>query len=867
MKIGRFTEAKFILIDLNETLMQVESAHTKQDEGAPLPNTNYYNPYIDERIIIDLSYCYNHECNYRESFNLYKRHLFFLYKICTTGTPIDDTRALIVLAKRFMPKSIINSQQEPSQQEPSIRQKHPRLLQRTLKNFWQTSYYNNLLRACIFLSQDPEFVNQDLKFSDLDREDLKFLSHDSKFEDLDQEVNQNKRLLTYVIDRLLNQKIQEDNTRDCETALLCGYWNVIKEDNQTAQDYFEIASKRNAGYVGQFSFENMESDLDVGTRINRVEYISAYIIHLIKSNFPDYEADIKAEVNSFIQSISIGYQVSLKAAIAMAKWLIDKLGRDSNEAWNLKNGQPVSLAVLCRAFSYIDIYEERGAAAFNQLRSNPSFRLLRPEYRGYILALALSLYEPINKIKEYSTFNLKDLELTRANGMRLVHYTKFDLLMKMIQGVAITEYNSTSSTTQSHNLIRSFEQNLSSCDNTRVSRFRISNSGYVNDISEGRIFIKCIDRIIDKNRYDDHKDFQKLCERFYPQLQRDFDEMSPIGSSVYTASLSIRDDSFPMWKIYSDNELGCNIEFNDELFDIKGVPYYVDSLIDYLPSSYTDNDYPLYNIQYINASYFKSEAYDDSMYPTLVDTLSRLNVNNVYDEQVDSLSKLDAENGNKLLKTILTFKAEYDLKGSFDSTSSVRFVKQDCGTRGIRYKQLREWFGTLHEYWQRLNVVLSFSAEDARRANENPNHDNDRDYDDDYVSDDVFEYNCRKELSQNFDATNAIITFTADRINEIRFLFKDSDYEFEGEVRLIFNDNSQDTKNRTNYETSIPHEYIELERDLRDLTVTLGSKIIDMDVEKIVTWLYKTNLVRFVKLAERNRYSHESTYRKMNTTD
>ena len=42
------------------------------------------------------------------------------------------------------------------------------------------------------------------------------------------------------------------------------------------------------------------------------------------------------------------------------------------------------------------------------------------------------------------------------------------------------------------------------------------------------------------------------------------------------------------------------------------------------------------------------------------------------------------------------------------------------------------------------------------------------------------------------------------------------------------------------YDDDIPRVYINLERDIGGLTIRLGSKIDDADVDQIVTWLKST---------------------------
>lgn len=74
----------------------------------------------------------------------------------------------------------------------------------------------------------------------------------------------------------------------------------------------------------------------------------------------------------------------------------------------------------------------------------------------------------------------------------------------------------------------------------------------------------------------------------------------------------------------------------------------------------------------------------------------------------------------------------------------------------------------------------------------------------------------------------------------MRFLFKSSDYEFEGEIRVVhiveqFN---------ISYDGDVPRVCINIARNVEGLTIRLGSKIDDATVEQLVTWLKSTGRVK-----------------------
>lgn len=97
---------------------------------------------------------------------------------------------------------------------------------------------------------------------------------------------------------------------------------------------------------------------------------------------------------------------------------------------------------------------------------------------------------------------------------------------------------------------------------------------------------------------------------------------------------------------------------------------------------------------------------------------------------------------------------------------------------------------------------------------------------------------------------NAIYTFASDRINEVRFLFKDADYQYEKEARVVVTASTQSKIDET---MSPPRAYAKVDRTIDNISVRLGSKIDDATVDQLVTWLKLTGKVREVKLSKRNR--------------
>lgn len=193
-------------------------------------------------------------------------------------------------------------------------------------------------------------------------------------------------------------------------------------------------------------------------------------------------------------------------------------------------------------------------------------------------------------------------------------------------------------------------------------------------------------------------------------------------------------------------------------------------------SKYTDQDYPLYIVQYIGSQF--EEYY------------KRYKKNGRCPEE-------DSE--------------DYRTQG----------YKQSSGTEAILYKDMFPILEQINARWKEL---------------------------DDYLEAEWFE----NAVGESKDLIRA---FAADRINEIRFLFKDADYEYEGEVRVIYTASAESSVFKYSMESNVPRVYVDIERQLEDLTIRLASRIEDATVDKYVTWLKHTKRVKNVALAKQNRYT------------
>lgn len=537
---------------------------------------------------------------------------------------------------------------------------------------------------------------------------------------------------------------------------------------------------------------------------DNIEIRSGYLINMVESFLKAKEEGKIEEIEKYSLKIAdffnyIPYSYSLNMCLALLKWKARENGelQDSLQDNGIGEEGSGKMRDFYKDFSRIELFHELGTRAFRRLKNKSGFRHLKAVERGQIMAQLLLLYEPIIKIRKKCHYqykdwkelvgqtlvwngrsekdegenkNLKNDNEQNSNAKKyrsgLVHYTKLDTLRALL-------------------------------DQNGTPHLRVSNSGYMNDASEGEIFFEemryAVKDLGKENEIDD------LIQCYFHELKGDPDKVLPRGGNVYITSLSTQADSFPMWDIYAGKEQGCNIQFDEDFFDLKGSSWGVLAMekawkkknetdqaeenkdetdqagLDYSISTYTDDDYPLYAIQYVYRDHYMKEGQNQ---PNETTICSRDRFNEADENQMD-----------------------------------YAFLKE-------RLKEIAERWCVLHKLLEDLSE--HYSVGDA-------------------VEQHIVE-----------EAVDEIRAFVADRINEVRYLFKDRDYSFEGEVRLVRVVDADDTRAHTD-SREIPRAFTEVDKEIKDIVVTLGSKLSEEQVNEITTWLRHTGRVKDVKIATRNR--------------
>lgn len=158
-----------------------------------------------------------------------------------------------------------------------------------------------------------------------------------------------------------------------------------------------------------------------------------------------------------------------------------------------------------------------------------------------------------------------------------------------------------------------------------------------------------------------------------------------------------------------------------------------------------------------------------------------------------------------------------DNKGDEYSLYEVKYFDMDKE----KLKSETELLDNLYEIWRHMNAV-EMKLEELRRNN------TDRD-------------------SSFKSAETEVKTFIADRINEIRFLFKTKSYEYEKELRLIQCSHKPEIDNM-NFQ--IPRLYINVERKIENIDVKIGSKLENQQRKDLYVWLKNTKRVNKIEVSD-----------------
>lgn len=266
---------------------------------------------------------------------------------------------------------------------------------------------------------------------------------------------------------------------------------------------------------------------------------------------------------------------SIKACAKLASFIVMR-ENDCRKAMSegTDTGEEDKLLTMYRSLSRIRLSKgEEGYEMFRRFIENDEFRRLEAAKRGEILVGLFRLYEQIIKIKNVCRYvqNTGDID---APIVGPVHYTKIDTLKKLLPD-----------------------------EKDGSGKLRLWNTVYMNDSFEGESFIDMLkyveEKRLEKNKTNSSKkNTMKMMKRYFPYLNEDSskdEQLVPLNDNIYVFSFSKAINEIYMWVSYAEDAKGCAITFENDFFDIRKTE---DTLTDV--SSYSDEDYPLYEIQYLD---------------------------------------------------------------------------------------------------------------------------------------------------------------------------------------------------------------------------------------------------------------------------
>ncbi len=266
---------------------------------------------------------------------------------------------------------------------------------------------------------------------------------------------------------------------------------------------------------------------------------------------------------------------SIKACAKLARFIkeVEKRVWSSASLQNetLEADTDERIKMLYRSFARIRLGErEEGYSLFRHFLDTDIFRWLSAEDRGKILAVLFPIYETIMQIKELCRYVSGDGSEAAVSP---VHYTKIHTLKKLLETTG-----------------------------AGTPKLRLWNTVYMNDSFEGECFIEMM-KALRKG-----EDAAKQLQTYFPYLENSSkkESMESINENIYVGSFSGQADQIHMWIPYADDAKGCAVIFGDDFFDVRKGGGTLTEV-----SDYSDNDYPLYRIQYINIGLWKTREKAD----------------------------------------------------------------------------------------------------------------------------------------------------------------------------------------------------------------------------------------------------------------
>lgn len=400
-------------------------------------------------------------------------------------------------------------------------------------------------------------------------------------------------------------EIEKNNGRAFYIKACCylarGRKNTSLEDYETSISYLEKAI-----YSG---VADLYADSDIiSIRKEIIDEIFKWEDSLSKSH-------AKYIVNQLILYPATKY--SLKTCSDLAFFIENtknKINTDMLPKWL----NPYHIKDLYKGLSRVlFISEEEGSYKFRHILNQKEFMELEAEDRGHILAILLKIFTHVMAIKDQCRITMisdkQDIGSASCNNSIFsipAHYTSLKTLKILLGDTDNSQkiLSAISDPPKDTSPLNNFLTELDAKKHRKhTPRLRLWNTVYMNDPYEGETFIQML-----KSARNTDSDDQKtdILAEYFPYMNNrmpnlpgnntkntdKITSLSPI-SNVYITSFSEDNDGIQMWVNYADKAKGVNFVFEEGFFDIYHKVQHWGTA-----SAYSDNDLPLYRVQYINSS-------------------------------------------------------------------------------------------------------------------------------------------------------------------------------------------------------------------------------------------------------------------------
>lgn len=417
------------------------------------------------------------------------------------------------------------------------------------------------------------------------------------------EYNDKKRIEPKETSEEYKKKGQEFADKKDYDAAIEYYDKAISLDNSDSETY----NFRGIAYADKKEYDNAINDFTKAIDIN-LNYAKPYYNRgLIYCYKKDYDMgmkdltkaiDINPDSSNAYNNIGIIHQIKKNHDEAMKYYntAID-LNPANARAYNNRGNLYKDLGYFDNAIkdctkaldienNYISAYNNRAKAykAIGELDKSKKDEIMAKtlkEFNDYVQSMEFDEKTQKNIWDLFLSVSELKKSILNTSPKQVGHYTKLSTLKFLIKPNKLNDKK---------------EDNTDKTKNKKPC-LRLNNVSYMNDPSEGVVFLELLKQVDDKAA--------KLVDDLYATGNVG-SRQKLTGKNTFLVSLSNNiDTSLPMWTQYTDDGQGACVVFNPEFFDYKDDSAIIMKCENFESSSIQDNEdfkecYCLYDVQYMN---------------------------------------------------------------------------------------------------------------------------------------------------------------------------------------------------------------------------------------------------------------------------